>query len=767
MALQDLPNLQQTNVPMSDNSPYENNQEDTINFGELLNVFYRRRWMLLIGLLIVFGLGMLYTFLKKPIYESTCSILVTSNKSSKSNDLPLLDDLQALTQGRSVDTQVEILSSPDLLDEAYSEKFSASLMTPEDRVFGFKSTTLPGWAVKVATKKNTDIINITVQSYTPIGAAHLANTIAQTYLYQDLSQNRQATKQAREFVEMRLAGAQKDFDAANRALAEFKRKTGLIAPEAQIGRLAENIATLQMALDTANADVKANRQSLISLRRQFSAMPEDVISGTSITQDPRVAACLQQLGTLNSERARLLQEYTAKAPEVKTVDAQIDAEESTLLKLAKNTIIAGQSRTPHPIRQALLQSFATGLATDAASNSRVQALSAEIASRKGELKELPAEERQLTELMMALDLQKSMVDMLTQKFQTLQISEESTLSNVRVVSQARPSTTPVSPKKNTNIALFLLLGVISGVGLALLVERLDDRIHDQEVAEKLTGLVTMGTVHYLDEDEAKIITTEEKHSQLLERFRVLRNNISFSTLERKIRLLAVTSAGPGEGKSTCCTNLGIVMALDGKRVLIVDCDMHRPSIHTLLKAPRNIGFTNVVMGATPLEEAIVPTEYPNLDFLPAGTLPPNPSEVLNAQPSRRLFEELAGRYDLVILDCPPCLKLSDVQIISTIVDGVILLVCAEKTLKGGLVFAHRSLSQVSAPLIGLVMNRVDMRQHGYGYYRYYSKYGYYGYYYQYSDYQYDNYGSDEQTAKGKPRKPSRRRSSTTGGNSAK
>lgn len=757
MSIQELPNVQPMSSQMPETPQFENTQEDTVNIGDIIGIFYRRRWVLLIGSLVVFTLGVLYTFTKQPIYQSACSILVISNSSSKSDDLPLLADLQALTQGRSVDTQVEILSSPDLLDIAYEGNFPGSLMTDEDHRIGFKSQTLPNGFVTISSKKNTDIITITARAYTPIAAAHLANNVAQAYLNQDLLQNRQATKQAREFVEARLQDAQRDFDKSNRALAEYKSRTGLIVPDAQISRLAENIATLQMELDNANAEAKANQQSLQEMQRQFSTMEADVISGETIVQDPRIGTCLQRLDELNSERARLLQEYTEKAPEVQAIDAKIKGEDATLRALTQKTVVASQSRSPHPIRQSLLLSYANGQATGAMANSRVQSYSAELDARKRDLKQLPAEERKLTELMMALDLQKNMVDMLTQKFQTLQISEESTLSNVRVVTKARELKDPISPKKNTNVALFLLLGIISGVGLAMLIDRLDDRIHDQESVEKLTRLTTMGTIQNIDEDDSKIIIVDEKHSQLLERFRVLRNNISFSAIERNVRLLAVTSAGPGEGKSTCCTNLGIVNALDGRRVLIVDCDMHRPAMHTLLKTPRDIGFTNIVMGAVPLDQAIVTTEYEGLDFLPAGTLPPNPSEVLNAQPSRQLFKELAAKYDLVILDCPPCLKLSDVQIISSIVDGVLLLVCADVTLKGALAFAYRSLVQVSAPMIGLVINRVDMSHHGYGYYRYYSRYGYYGHYYQYGYYGYDSYNADDEKSKGKDGKKHRNR----------
>jgi capsular exopolysaccharide synthesis family protein len=149
-------------------------------------------------------------------------------------------------------------------------------------------------------------------------------------------------------------------------------------------------------------------------------------------------------------------------------------------------------------------------------------------------------------------------------------------------------------------------------------------------------------------------------------------------------------------------------------------------MHNLLNVMRDVGFTNVLMGTSKLEDAVISTEYEGLSFLPAGTLPPNPSEVLSSQPSRDLFKRLAKSYDIVILDCPPAAQLSDVQVISTIVDGMLLLVAINRTFKRGLQFTYRALTQVSAPLIGLVMNRVELHRHRYGYYGYY--YGKYDYY---------------------------------------
>lgn len=479
---------------------------------------------------------------------------------------------------------------------------------------------------------------------------------------------------------------------------------------------------MQADIDQASADTDAGRQSVAALKKEFANTPATVLAETTVGNNPRVDAAFAILDELNNERASLLQEYTAQSPEVKALDARIVAEKDHLKQL-QATVIDSTVRARAPMQDELLKNYSSSRIDVVANQARVQALKAKFAAHMHELKQLPAQEKQLAMLMMETDIQKDTLEMLAEQHQTLLISEQSTLPNIRVVTVARPAHTPVSPKIGLNGAIFLLLGLLCSIGLASVIERLDELIHDQETAERLTGLPIMGLVHKMKEGEAKIIEVNDQRSLLLERFRVLRNNISFSALDRKMRLVAVTSTGPGEGKSTCCTNLGIVMAMDGKRVLVVDCDLHRPSLHNLLKLPRGIGFTNVVMGNCKLADALVPTEYENLSFLPAGILPPNPTEVLNAQPTRQLFRELAGMFDIVILDCPPCAKLSDVQIISTIVDGMLLVVGINQTFKGELVHSYRALTQVSAPIMGMVMNRLQMNQHYYGYYYYYNRYG--------------------------------------------
>jgi capsular exopolysaccharide synthesis family protein len=232
----------------------------------------------------------------------------------------------------------------------------------------------------------------------------------------------------------------------------------------------------------------------------------------------------------------------------------------------------------------------------------------------------------------------------------------------------------------------------------------------------------------IPEGTNKLICDAEPNSTLIESYRILRSNISFSAVDRQLKILAISSPGRSEGKSTTAANLAVAMAMDGKKVLLMDCDLRRPSQHKVFGIPRDVGFSNAVTGACKLSDAIMPTSVENLSIMPSGPIPPNPSEILNSVHSRQLFTDVADRYDLVIVDCPPCTGLSDVQVVSTIADGLLLLVCMDRTLKPALHMTLRTLRQVEAPLIGVVINRMELRRQGY-----YSYYNYYYYSYDYTN----------------------------------
>ncbi|MHB0999827.1 MAG: GumC family protein [Armatimonadota bacterium] len=693
-----------------------------MDFHELFVIFYRRRWIMLFVLTAVVFLGVIYTITRKPIYEASAQIVVvasSSGSSSASGDLGIIGDLQALTRSRSIDTQAVILSGRNLLKKAY-DRLPADMKSN-----GFNSEKLPDWAWKVTPKKNTDAIDITTKSFDPKAAAELANSIAITYFLRDLEKNQRATRQARTYAEEQMRIINTDLDKANDELSSYKRQTGIVSPVTQIEKLAEHIAKLQLDNDAAKVELATSEKQVGALQSQLSVQEPDVVSNTTITRNPEFSAVVNKITELNSERAQLLEEFTPASREIEKIDGQIKAQKENLKSLAEN-IVTSTSESRNPVRDALLTDFSRGVAAQAASSARVRAVNSVLDTAKQRSQSLPEEERELSDRMQKVALLQRTYEMLSEKYYALLLNERAMLPNGELNTEAEIPESPAYPDKKRNIAMFFILGVMASVGVAFILERLDCTIHDQSSLDHQLGVPALSAIPEIPEDMPHLIIDSGSSSILSESYRILRNNISFSSIDRPIKLLAVTSPGRGEGKSTTSANLAIAMAMDGKKVLLVDCDLRRPSQHKLFKVKRDKGFTNVVTGACSLEDAILPTDVENLYILPSGPLPPNPSEFLNSQHSRDLLKRIGDSYDMVIVDCPPAVGLSDVQVISTIVDGLLLLVCMDRTLRPHLQITMRTLKQVNAPLIGSVINRMELRRPGY--YSYYKYYYYYDYY---------------------------------------
>jgi capsular exopolysaccharide synthesis family protein len=696
--------------------PPETTEEQALDVQAYLRVFYRRRHILIAVFAVMVTLGLVAMAMTKRQYEATTRLLIASSKAGSSDgDIPLLTDLKALTENRSVDTQVEVISSNDLLDDAFAALDDAV------RKRGFPDRVHLPDVVKVEAKANTDTIDITVHAYTPQAAAAFANQIADTYFVRDLAQSNQATRQVRKYVEENMARVRAEMTRANAALASYKTRTHLFAPDTQLAKFAEGLATLQLDLATARTSLAATRQAQNVLRKQLNDVPAEIIADTNVTKNPRFAAIVSKIDALHGERATLLQEYRADADEVRALDGRI-AEEEHRLRAVAETIVAAQTRAHNPVQDAVLGKYLDNVAAQAASAAHIRQASAELRERAQVADALPERQRALTDLIQQASLQRATYEMLTQKYHALVLSEQGTLPNGRVIDHARVPRVPVKPRPLRTGVGILLLAMLAATGTALLLERMDDRVHDQETAETITGAGTMAMVPNMKGETAPLLITRVgPHSPLLESFRILRHNIAFAGIERARRILAVSSSGPGEGKSTTCANLALAMAMDGKRVIIVDCDLRRPSMHNILGVSRERGVTNVLTGACTLDEAILSGGVPGLDVLPTGPLPPNPTEVLNAAPTRKLFADLVERYDIVLVDCPPSAGLSDVQVISTLADGLLLVVTMDQTLRERLRIAVRALALAGAPLIGLVINRLDLHHQGYGYYYYYAE----------------------------------------------
>jgi capsular exopolysaccharide synthesis family protein len=221
-----------------------------------------------------------------------------------------------------------------------------------------------------------------------------------------------------------------------------------------------------------------------------------------------------------------------------------------------------------------------------------------------------------------------------------------------------------------------------------------------------------------------LIAFKNPKSRAAEAFRTLRTNIQYSSLDNTIKSLVVTSTGPNEGKSTIVSNLAITMAQSGKKVIVVDCDLRKPTVHKSFEISNTSGLTNVLVQDKKIEECIVTTKITNLYALSSGPTPPNPAELLGSKKLKHILNELSKVFDLVILDAPPVIAVTDAQILSTIVEGVLLVSSYGQTEKLGLLKSKELLDKVGAKILGVVMNKVPEKSESYYYGRYYGTYYY-------------------------------------------
>lgn len=294
--------------------------------------------------------------------------------------------------------------------------------------------------------------------------------------------------------------------------------------------------------------------------------------------------------------------------------------------------------------------------------------------------------------------------------------------DARVVVEQRATvpTTPVAPSKRKDVATGILLGLMLGIGLALLREFLDNTVKDREALERITGASLVGVVPFdkTRRDHAAI-SFEADNSPVAEAFRKLRTNLRFLSVDNPPRLIAITSSTPNEGKSTTAINIALSLAEAGHKVVLVDGDMRRPSLAKYLDLVGSVGFSTLLSGAATLDDVLQETKYPRLTVLAAGAIPPNPSELLGSMTAKKVLGDLRDRFDFVIIDTPPVLAVTDGAILAAESDGAILLVRAGQTKREQLAHGMRILHDVGATVLGAVLSMAPTRgSKSYGYYNY-------------------------------------------------
>ena len=319
---------------------------------------------------------------------------------------------------------------------------------------------------------------------------------------------------------------------------------------------------------------------------------------------------------------------------------------------------------------------------------------------------------------------------LVKSFEDLRLNEARATDTISIVEPAEVPKKPVRPRVLLNTVLGLLVGMVLAIGGVLLIEYLDDTLKNPDDIVQVLKLSTLGAIPRARQDnsdagvERQLVTFLNPKSPVSEAYRILRTNIQFSSLDKPIHTLLVTSANPSEGKSTTAANLAAVMAQTGQKVVLIDTDLRRPVIHKVFDVPNNLGLTNALLtppDASTLQHLIQPTQVKNLSVLTSGPLPPNPSELLGSRRMADLIEALKSMADIIIFDSPPALAVTDSAVLARQLDGVLLVVDSGETREPLARRAAEELGKVGAHILGVALNRLSPTNTD-GYYYYYHRY---------------------------------------------
>ena len=442
---------------------------------------------------------------------------------------------------------------------------------------------------------------------------------------------------------------------------------------------------------------------------------------TGVQKNGAVLKLQDQILDLETQKASLAGEYQPTSVKIRELDAQINAARRSLAREADKVVTAWQ---PDPARAPLVASRNQAQADIWALDARIQALEGQQNRVNSELAGLPAQQLQLFKLESDVKNQDARYQGMTATLQTLELGQQAREPDARLITPATPIYTPISPDKRKVIMSGIVLGILAAIALALIWDSLDDRLYSEDEVQRITNFPILAQVPQLKQPAKQtLLASGDKITPLLESFRMLRANISFCATDHPIKSIVVTSSVPNEGKSSAALNLAIAAALGGERTVLLDLDLRRPTQHTFLDVPLSPGFTSVVSGQCTLEEALRDTDIPDLQVITGGPIPPNPFKLLNSQTARQTITEIIQMADFVVIDTPPMLGLADARLISSLVDGTVMVVAMQETARREVGRAGDLLNSTGNEVLGVVMTKVPTSAiGGYDTYRAYGHY---------------------------------------------
>ncbi len=703
------------------------------------DVVWKHKWLVVAFAVVVLTATTVFTRRQTRIYEATTQIVIDLNAprymAASGAEVLSLGTGNSWNTTEFFETQYRIIKSRmvakmvvDRLGLAYDTDFLRvdQIEDPEARARRLEKVdpvTMLVDRLAVDPVADSHVVLIKVRDHKPERAALIADAVGLAYADQNVNRKVSAAGEAVEWLRAQATALKLEVETAEHALLVFKQEHGILSAS-----LADKQNLLGLDLQDARRQLREARMASSRLKAELDQVknlsPEDAQSSVeAVLANGLIQRLKESLVSLQNERSELLKRYLEKHPDVQTADRKIER-----IRKALAAEVAG-------IRMSLTRNFRAVTEAEHAMGRDVERLETEARAMHGH--ELEYKRREA-----AVQSSKDLYAQMLLRLKEAQLQADSRANNVRVLDRALVPEAPVAPKVLLNLAVAAVLALVGGLGLVFLVEQLDSSVKSQEQLEHDFGLTFLGIIPSLRSARARSqngrqgghvknpdrYVLDNPHSTAAECVRTIRTNLMFMSPERELRTIMITSAGPREGKTSTCVNIGATMAMSGSRILLIDSDLRRPRLHKIFDMTNDRGLTNLVMDPNCSVDSVTKiSPVDGLHVLCSGPLPPNPSELLHTQGFRRTLDKLLEHYDRLIFDSPPVVAVTDAQILGQQVDGAILVVHAGQTTRDMLRKAARLLSDVNVNILGALLNNLDVSRRGYGrtYYQYYRQHGAY------------------------------------------
>jgi succinoglycan biosynthesis transport protein ExoP len=654
--------------------------------------------------------------------------------------------LQSRGLAERVVRSLDLMVDPEINPGAAARQDGAEAPSAEadEAMLGVLADQIRG-GLAVEPVRNTQLVRLTYRSKDPEFAAKAANAFAEAFIDMGVEDRYATAGKASSFINSQIETLKAEIQDKEAQLQSFSRRTDIVPTEPGSSVVLQRLE----ALNGDYVDAKKERIEKESTYHELRITPPEMIADS-------LAAGV--VGGLRTQQLELEREYETKLktykpdwPDMVTLKAKIEK---------------GRQHLDGVINEMVAKARGTAFAAFQTALRQEQALQAEIERVKSEAIDQNSAAVEFTNLKVEIETRRDLLDELLRKQSETEVAvrlQDTRESNVRIIDQALIPGGPSSPSLRKDLTYGLLLGLLVGIGCALLIEFLDRTIKSAEEIERRLGLPTLATIQDIHDAgkiygsgygygygeptaelarvpkarparaerkkgapsaaQIELVPHESPRTLISEAYRSLRTALLLSSA-RELKAVAVTSAVAGEGKTATAANLAVVLAQLGRQVLVVDCDLRKPRLHQVFRVSNRFGLVNQLTSAADPDSVFLPTEVPNLWVTPSGPIPPNPSELLSSDRMRDWLKATRARFDYVVLDTPPALAVTDAAIVGRLADGVVLTMRSGKVTREEARACRDRLRQTGLRILGAVLNRHRPLQAGLGRHSsYYASYG--------------------------------------------